>query len=122
MMLGAGIGFAHGLVVSLGLVWIVAEQHPLEEFNEALFFHQFAERATRHGLAFLAEAEFRMMQIDGLPAPVAHTLNRMAAGILQREQLTDFLRTAVEDNRKNRKSWVNQCMNAARVAMEALAA
>ena len=33
--LGAGIGFAHGLVVSLGLVWVVAEQHPLEEFNDA---------------------------------------------------------------------------------------
>jgi hypothetical protein len=35
LMLGAAIGFAHGLVVSLGLVWVVAEQHPLEEFNEA---------------------------------------------------------------------------------------
>jgi hypothetical protein len=33
--LGAGVGFFHGLVVSLGLVWVVAEQHPLEEFNEA---------------------------------------------------------------------------------------
>lgn len=33
--LGAGVGFLHGLVVSLGLVWVVAEQHPLEEFNEA---------------------------------------------------------------------------------------
>ena len=35
MMLGAGMGFVHGLIVSLALVWIVAEQHPLEEFNEA---------------------------------------------------------------------------------------
>ncbi len=35
MMLGAGIGLGHGLVVSLGLVWVVAEQHPLEEFNDA---------------------------------------------------------------------------------------
>ena len=33
--LGAGIGFAHGLIVSLGLVWVVAEQHPLAEFNDA---------------------------------------------------------------------------------------
>jgi cyclopropane fatty-acyl-phospholipid synthase-like methyltransferase/methyltransferase-like protein len=64
----------------------------LEEFNEALFFHQFAARAARHGLAFLAEAEFRMMQIDGLPAPVAQTITRMAPEIVQREQLTDFLR------------------------------
>jgi cyclopropane fatty-acyl-phospholipid synthase-like methyltransferase/methyltransferase-like protein len=64
----------------------------LEEFNEALFFHQFAARAARHGLTFLAEAEFRMMSIDGLPAPVAQTIGRMAPEILQREQLTDFLR------------------------------
>lgn len=33
--LGAGVGLLHGLVVSLGLVWVIAEQHPLEEFNEA---------------------------------------------------------------------------------------
>jgi hypothetical protein len=35
MMLGAAVGFGHGLIVSLGLVWVVAEQHPLQEFNEA---------------------------------------------------------------------------------------
>jgi hypothetical protein len=35
MMLGIGVGFAHGLIVSLALVWVVAEQHPLEEFSEA---------------------------------------------------------------------------------------
>jgi hypothetical protein len=33
--LGAGVGFLHGLIVSLGLVWMVAERHPLEEFNDA---------------------------------------------------------------------------------------
>lgn len=33
--LGGGVGFLHGLIVSLGLVWVVAEQHPLEEFSEA---------------------------------------------------------------------------------------
>jgi len=33
--LGAGFGVLHGLIVSLGLVWVVAEQHPLAEFNEA---------------------------------------------------------------------------------------
>ena len=37
LMLGGGIGFLHGLIVSLGLVWVVAEQHPLEEFQEADF-------------------------------------------------------------------------------------
>ncbi len=32
---GAGLGFFHGLVVSLMLVWVVAEGHPFEEYNEA---------------------------------------------------------------------------------------
>ena len=32
---GTGFGVFHGIVVSLALVWVVAEQHPLEEFNEA---------------------------------------------------------------------------------------
>lgn len=35
LMLGLGLGFGHGMVVSLVLVWVVAEQHPLEEFREA---------------------------------------------------------------------------------------
>ena len=35
MMLGAGVGLVHGIIVSLGLVWVVADQHPLEEFKEA---------------------------------------------------------------------------------------
>ncbi len=33
--LGAGLGFIHGMVVSLLLVWIVAERHPLVEFRDA---------------------------------------------------------------------------------------
>ncbi|HEY1793928.1 MAG TPA: hypothetical protein VGG34_13515 [Opitutaceae bacterium] len=32
---GILIGIVHGTVISLTLVWIVAEQHPLEEFREA---------------------------------------------------------------------------------------
>jgi hypothetical protein len=35
MMIGTAVGFWHGLIVSLGLVWVVAERHPLEEFSEA---------------------------------------------------------------------------------------
>ncbi len=35
MMLGLGVGALHGLIVSLMLVWIVADKHPLEEFKEA---------------------------------------------------------------------------------------
>ena len=34
-MLGLGIGFLHGMIVSLLLVWVVAEHHPLAEFRDA---------------------------------------------------------------------------------------
>jgi hypothetical protein len=32
---GVGFGFLHGLIVSLMLVWVVAEGHPFEEYNDA---------------------------------------------------------------------------------------
>ena len=32
---GAGLGLFHGLVVSLGLVWVVTDNHPLDEFRQA---------------------------------------------------------------------------------------
>ncbi len=35
LMLGLGVGVLHGLIVSLMLVWVVADRHPLEEFQEA---------------------------------------------------------------------------------------
>jgi uncharacterized membrane protein YagU involved in acid resistance len=33
--LGLGVGFVHGLLVSLMLVWVVSDQHPLDEFRGA---------------------------------------------------------------------------------------
>ena len=35
LMLGLGVGILHGLLVSLMLVWVVSDQHPLEEFKGA---------------------------------------------------------------------------------------
>lgn len=35
LMVGLAAGTLHGIVVSLMLVWVVADQHPLEEFKEA---------------------------------------------------------------------------------------
>ena len=37
MMIGLGMGFVHGMLVSLILVWVVADNHPLEEFASASF-------------------------------------------------------------------------------------
>ncbi|MBA4136914.1 MAG: hypothetical protein C0518_06315 [Opitutus sp.] len=34
-ILGLAVGTFHGIVVSLMLVWVVADHHPLEEFQEA---------------------------------------------------------------------------------------
>jgi hypothetical protein len=31
---GLGLGTFHGIVVSLALVWVIADQHPLEEYRE----------------------------------------------------------------------------------------
>lgn len=35
LLLGLGVGIGHGLVVSLMLVWVVCDHHPLAEFKEA---------------------------------------------------------------------------------------
>jgi hypothetical protein len=35
LFIGVGAGFFHGLIVSLMLVWVVAEGHPFEEYNDA---------------------------------------------------------------------------------------
>lgn len=35
LTLGVGIGIGHGLLVSLMLVWVVSDHHPLAEFKEA---------------------------------------------------------------------------------------
>jgi len=37
LMAGIGFGLLHGMVVTLALVWIVSDRHPLEEFQDAGF-------------------------------------------------------------------------------------
>lgn len=64
----------------------------LEETNEPVYFHQFAERAARHGLQYLAEANFGSMFASGFAPQVAATLRRVASHVIRQEQLMDFLR------------------------------
>ncbi|HSS71109.1 MAG TPA: class I SAM-dependent methyltransferase [Casimicrobiaceae bacterium] len=64
----------------------------LEEVNEPLYFHQFMERAARHGLRYLAEAEFRSMVPRDLSPEAQQTFKQAALDLMQREQLMDFLR------------------------------
>ncbi|HVN33656.1 MAG TPA: class I SAM-dependent methyltransferase [Casimicrobiaceae bacterium] len=64
----------------------------LEEVNEPLYFHQFIERAARHGLGYLGEANFAAMLGSGFSQQVNETLARVAPDVLKREQFIDFLR------------------------------
>jgi methyltransferase-like protein/2-polyprenyl-3-methyl-5-hydroxy-6-metoxy-1,4-benzoquinol methylase len=64
----------------------------LSEVNEPIYFYQFAERAARHGLQYLAEADFSAMLASNFPAEVAETLRQMARDTIAVEQYMDFLR------------------------------
>ena len=64
----------------------------LEEHNLPIYFHQFAERAARHGLQYLAEADFHEMLDWGFEPEVAQTLGRLGADRIAREQYLDFLK------------------------------
>lgn len=63
----------------------------LEETNAPLHFHEMAERAGRHGLQYLSEAEPHLTEIDNLPAGVAEGLRRLASDRIALEQYLDFV-------------------------------
>lgn len=64
----------------------------LAETNEAFYFHDFISHAARHGLQFLAEADFFEMQVGVLPEPVGEALAELDDDVLTREQYLDFLK------------------------------
>lgn len=64
----------------------------LEPVNIPLYFHQFVERAQRHGLQYLGESEFSTMMPHHLPPQVAQTLQKIAPDLVRVEQYMDFLR------------------------------
>jgi SAM-dependent methyltransferase len=50
----------------------------LEPVNAPVYFHEFAAHAARHGLQFLAEAEYGEMAERALPRPLAQALAPLA--------------------------------------------
>ena len=64
----------------------------LAEINEPVYFHQFVEQAERHGLQYLAEAEFASMLANNYPPAISETLDRLARNIIELEQYMDFVR------------------------------
>ncbi len=63
----------------------------LAAVNEPIHFHAFAAHAARHGLQYLAEADFFEMQIGALPEPAADALREIEDPI-RREQYLDLLK------------------------------
>jgi methyltransferase-like protein len=64
----------------------------LSEVNDPLYFYQFAERAERHGLQYLADAQFQTMLLSDFPQEVSEALQQMAQDTIALEQYMDFLR------------------------------
>lgn len=64
----------------------------LEEVNEPIYFHQFAQRATDQGLQYLGESDYPAMLTNNLPPPVEETLRKIAPDLIRTEQFMDFLR------------------------------
>ena len=62
----------------------------LEEVNEPLYFHQFVDRVSAAGLAYLGDSNFSTMLTDRLDPEAAALLKN--ASILRQEQYMDFLR------------------------------
>ena len=64
----------------------------LEEYNEPLYFHEFADRAARGGLQYLGEAQITTMFAGRFGSEVERTLRLISADLLHMEQYMDFLR------------------------------
>lgn len=64
----------------------------LEDTNEPVYFHEFIERADRHGLQYLAETDVSSMTVDNLPPKAAETVRSLTGDLLETEQYMDFLR------------------------------
>jgi methyltransferase-like protein/SAM-dependent methyltransferase len=64
----------------------------LAEFYNPVYFHQFIDHATKHGLQFLTEAEYHETQDLSFPEEAARILKTMEYIPVIREQYIDFLR------------------------------
>lgn len=64
----------------------------LSDFNEPLYFWQFIERANKHNLQYLSEAEFSTTRTTNFSKEVQDDLARIADNVLKTEQYMDFVR------------------------------
>ncbi len=60
----------------------------LEEVNEPVYFHQFAQQLATHDLQYLCEVEQSNLQLERYPQPIAEVISKME--VIEREQYLDF--------------------------------
>ncbi|MBV1858107.1 MAG: class I SAM-dependent methyltransferase [Nannocystaceae bacterium] len=63
----------------------------LEEQNQPIYFHEFADRLDARGLQYVGETDLRTMIVADLASEAAQTLQRIAPDLYAMEQYTDFL-------------------------------
>lgn len=64
----------------------------LSDVNEPVYFHQFAAHAGRHGLRYLAEANFTKVLPNDLSDEAVEQLGKLAHDTVEMEQYLDFVR------------------------------
>lgn len=64
----------------------------LEDYNEPLYFHQFAQRAAEAGLQYLSEAQVSLMLPTPFGQQAEQLLRQISPDLLHMEQYMDFLR------------------------------
>ncbi len=64
----------------------------LEQINQPVYFHQFAEQAEAHGLQYLCDAELPTDFAQGLPEGVDDQIAGYATNLVELQQYQDFAR------------------------------
>jgi len=64
----------------------------LAPVNDAIYFHEFIDHATEHGLQYVIEAELSRVMPHNFPPAVAQQLAQMSKSTVEMEQYMDFLR------------------------------
>jgi hypothetical protein len=70
--------------------YYILHEH-LEALNEPVYFHEFIERAHRHGLQYLADADLAAMPASRFAPQVTDLVRRLAPDPIRQQQLMDFL-------------------------------
>jgi hypothetical protein len=64
----------------------------LEDVNDPVYFHQFAERAEAKDLRYLGDVDLRVMVPSHYPPEVESVLQMLSPDLIHMEQYMDFLR------------------------------